>query len=401
MKKLSNVVAVLAFAFVMFLAVGVESKAATQVNMNVTQLYAGSDYIRVGWSAPLGVNKHFHIIMTDGKNTADMGYTTSTKDTIYGLGQNTVYGLRICAFSGDHTSSCSLANAEAVSETVIVCTELGAVQEVTQTGATIDSVSLSWTPVQNATGYRVSTYSSGWRQCAVATTTSITLSGLNASTEGTYRITPIRETAGGYIVEGESKTIYNVKPIPGQVAKAGPTSLYSNINVIYFGWTSVNNADGYQLQIQDMKGKNLLFEDEGNSTSRRVSPYWKGKVFKVRARAYVNLGTTKKYGAWSPYSYSAESKKVTAVRSSNRKKITLKWKKVSGVSNYQVYISTKSDSGYKKVKTLGKKSTKCTITKCGKKKLSRNKTYYVKLKYQIKVGKKKVTTAIVDKATCY
>ena len=63
------------------------------------------------------------------------------------------------------------------------------------------------------------------------------------------------------------------------------------------------------------------------------------------------------------------------IRSANRKKITLKWKKIAGACGYKVYISTKSGKGYKKVKTCGKNSKGCTITKCGKKKLSKKKTY--------------------------
>lgn len=401
MKKISNVFVVFAVAFVMVLFAGTTSKAATQTNMNVVQTYAGSSAVGVAWSAPLSSNQHYHILMSDGISTVDMGTTTESSETIYGLAKGTVYKLCVAACNGTHSATCTAENATYVSETVYVATALGAVQQITQTNATTSSVSLAWDKVQNATGYRVYVYASGWKLCGQTTTNSIKISGLNASSGEWYRVVPICVTAGGYVVEGEAKSIYDVKTIPAKVAKAAPTSIYSNINVIYFGWTSVNGADGYQLQIQDMKGKNLLYEDQGLSTSRRLSPYWKGKVFKVRARAYVNIGKTKKYGAWSPYSYSCESKKITAVRSYSKKKISLKWKKVSGVVGYDIYISTKSDSGYKKVKALGKKATSCTITKCGKKALSKKKTYYIQLKYKVKVGKKKITTAIVDKATCY
>ena len=42
---------------------------------------------------------------------------------------------------------------------------------------------------------------------------------------------------------------------------------------------------------------------------------------------------------------------------------------------------------YKKVKTLGKNSKGFTITKIGKKKLQKNKSYYIKVEPKLKDGK--------------
>ena len=74
----------------------------------------------------------------------------------------------------------------------------------------------------------------------------------------------------------------------------------------------------------------------------------------------------------------------------------MKWKKVTGASGYNVYVSTKSNSGFKKCKTVSKKKSSYIITKYGKKKLSKKKTYYVKVEYLTKVGKKTVKSGIVS-----
>ena len=103
----------------------------------------------------------------------------------------------------------------------------------------------------------------------------------------------------------------------------------------------------------------------------------------------MTVGNKVYYGAWSPYTYHASSKKVTAKRSSNGKKISLKWKKVC---RCLVYVSTKSNGGFKKVKSLTQKNP-VLITKCGKKKLKkRENLFVVQLRYQTKVGKKKVSS---------
>lgn len=61
-------------------------------------------------------------------------------------------------------------------------------------------------------------------------------------------------------------------------------------------------------------------------------------------------------------------------------------------------MSTKKDSGYKKVATTG--NTSKVITKIGKSKLKSGKTYYVRVVAQNKVGKKYYSGAAGD-ATDY
>ena len=140
---------------------------------------------------------------------------------------------------------------------------------------------------------------------------------------------------------------------------------------------------------------------ETTSTYMSIRPYKVGQFTRARVRAYIIVNNTKLYGNWSDYSYNATSSKVTLKRSANKKKITVKWKKVKGVAGYTVYVSTKSNGGWKKVKNYGKKATKAIITKYGKKKLSKNKTYYVKVAYMIKVKGKKITSSIYSTGAAY
>lgn len=64
-----------------------------------------------------------------------------------------------------------------------------------------------------------------------------------------------------------------------------------------------------------------------------------------------------------------KSLKVTA----GKKKVTISWKKSKGASKYQIYRSTKKNSGYKKIKTTSKK-------KFVDKKVKRGKRYYYKVR---------------------
>lgn len=204
---------------------------------------------------------------------------------------------------------------------------------------------------------------------------------------------PTKTTSADFTVTGDYYTAVYMRTMPAKVATTAMTNYYSSINVAYYGWTDVNNADGYQFQLLNNKGKSI-YSTETAGTSVRISPYKKGVFTKARTRAYITIGNTKFFGPWSDYNYNAACKKIKMKRSANRKKITVTWKKITGAAGYKVYVSTKSNGGWKKVKTLSAKKKSCTITKYGKKKLSKKKTYYVKVEYLTKVGKKKVTSAI-------
>ena len=66
-----------------------------------------------------------------------------------------------------------------------------------------------------------------------------------------------------------------------------------------------------------------------------------------------------------------------------KKKVTLKWKKDKKASGYEIYMSKKKNSGYKKVRTI-KTNGKITYTK---KKLKSNKKYFFKIRSYKKIGK--------------
>jgi hypothetical protein len=79
--------------------------------------------------------------------------------------------------------------------------------------------------------------------------------------------------------------------------------------------------------------------------------------------------------------------RITSAKVS-KKKLTVRWGKVGGATGYDVYVSTKPTTGYKKVKSVGKNVTKVTIPKLKGKAFSSKKTYYVYVETKKKNGKK-------------
>lgn len=67
---------------------------------------------------------------------------------------------------------------------------------------------------------------------------------------------------------------------------------------------------------------------------------------------------------------------LKSVKKTGTKKAKLTWKKVKAASGYEIYMSTKKSSGYKKIKTI-KKAKTVTFTKSG---LKKKKSYYFKVR---------------------
>ena len=393
-KSVKMLLAVCALAFTVLLLSGTESKAATSTTMNLRQTDAGTSYIYLEWNANLLADRYEVYLSTDAKNWVKKDYSYSAKGSVFGLGAGSAYYAQVRAYTESGAWFLT-------SETAVVATKPAEVKGLAQTGATANSISMSWTPVSGANGYIIyASVNYNWVKIATTTRNSATISGLPASSEVKYCVAATRNVTGGTVIGTQSSGVY-MRTVPAKVSRIAMTYYWDSLREAKYEWTQMNNVDGYQYEVKKSNGKKTYFSGTTTSSYAYAKPFPKGTFIKARVRAYITIGNRRVYGPWSSYTYSAANKKVTAKRSSNGKKIYLKWKKISGVSGYQVYVSTKSNSGFKKVKSLSSKKTKYTITKCGKKKLKKGKTYYVRLKYQTKVGKKKVTGSIISEATVY
>ena len=421
-KTFKTLVMMFALTFGVLLFAGTESKAGekgilTAAELNTVEVSITSckqdvtnlktDQVTVAWSAAFAGDCYGVFISPDGNTFYEQDTVTGVDDVIYNLSLDTAYYVVICSFKGQSYDDFNERTLIGRSDIIKVATapEIGEVKNLVQTNATTNTISMKWDAVAGAVGYDLyfSDGNSG-RKIATTTTNSYTVSGLAVSSSYRFAVVVRKMTKTGVVVLGEtpyytySDYTGGFRTVPAKVLSTQITTLYSSLDVAYYGWNGVNNCDGYQFQLLNSKGKKLV-NTYTTSNSIRLSPYYKGTATKARARAYITVGGVKKYGLWSDYNYNALSKKVT-VTSKNRK-ITVKWKKVSGIADYTVYVSKKENSGWKKVKRVGSKTTKVVIKKCGKKKLKKRTRYYVKVVYRVKAGKKKVTSKAYTGGSIY
>lgn len=216
-KSVKMLLAVCAFAFTVLLVSGTESKAATSTNMSLRQTDAGTSYIYLEWNANLLADRYEVWFSTDAKNWVRKDSSYSAKGSVSGLGAGSAYYAQVRAYNESGVWFLT-------SETAVVATNPAEVKGLAQTGATANSISMSWSPVVGASGYVVYSYVNyNWVQVATSTSTSATISGLPASSKLEYCVAATRAVTGGTIVGDKSAYVY-MRTIPAQVSRVAMTN---------------------------------------------------------------------------------------------------------------------------------------------------------------------------------
>lgn len=392
--------AIVTFVFLMTAAVvmpNVASAAVPATPTGLQQVDATKSQVKVKWNAVPNADEYWWSWSLDGVSGWSEGkydYSFNPEDVIYGLSAGSTYYVRVCAVDTTDWSNYEFSE---WSEPIQVVTAPDAAQMGTLTLAeaatTTNSFTITWTPCPGATSYQIYDDTTNVLLGTVTDSTYVR-NGLLPGNSYSTKVIPVRTSATGYAAFDSSRTLSNVytkpnTPVTPSTANFGLTSIYYNINVAYFGAVDPSQSSkGYEIEVSTLKGNKQVFTASGFNNRFAVQ---RNTTYKYRCRFYTTYGTEKIYGGWSGYRYFVYQT-VSGKRKGNS--ISVSWKKVSNAKTYTVSISTKEKVGYKKVKTLGSKSSSLTIRKCGKSKLKKGTTYYVKVVANLKDGGKSVKSDV-------
>ena len=295
-----------------------------------------------------------------------------------------------------------------------------------QTSATSSEVIVEWddpyagsTSIRT-TGYTVSVGSSSTnivKTLGTATGTAYKIMGITPSSQIYVRV--------DYTAVGNSGTSYNsylggyVSTVPADVTKFYTHHFTSSQKGLYLSWDPGTYADKphYEYEVYSYKGKKLttgtsfLYVDGNNKCwgiSEYSFPYYKQAV-KVRVRPYVDVysnGTNRFYGNWSKFKNIVPQ----PILSTNKNKygiqknhtLKLGWTKVTGATGYDVYVSLKEKSGYKKAASVKGNKAGVVVKKFKGAKFKYNTTYYIKVVTKTKkLGKSRNDYGVTAKLTYY
>ncbi len=148
-------------------------------------------------------------------------------------------------------------------------------------------------------------------------------------------------------------------------------------------WTKASGVTGYQVQItKDSKFKKIAYEKTTSKNYITKTLSYNTKYY-VRVRAYKKVGSKKYYSSWKTKKDICNIKKLSTPKISvSKSKAKIKWSKSSGVSGYQVQVST--SKSFKKLK-VNKYKSSASYTKT----LSRKTKYYTRVRAYKKINGKK------------
>lgn len=263
-----------------------------------------------------------------------------------------------------------------------------------QTGQTQNSITVSWKAPydEKVTGYKLyigKDYSNIGKKNAITlsgSASSYTFKNLSAGTE--YYVLIKYTYIGSYSSISYTNILTSgfVVTLPGKVQGVSQDRWYRYALSVNAKWNKQNGVSGYEYVIRD--SKNRIKKQDKSSYSTWVSCSIKNNMlYTMTVRAYTDINGKRYYGQWSDKAYLFTQPEVTKLSIKNGK-LTVKWKKISGVTGYDIYVSTKQNTGYKKVKAVSAKKASATIGKLKKKKFNKKKTYYVYVVAKKKVGKR-------------
>lgn len=180
-----------------------------------------------------------------------------------------------------------------------------------------------------------------------------------------------------------------IETIPAAVHNFRQECWWYFINKLEVTWDKVETADRVEVTLYNSKGRRVGKTQKLNSYAYSASfDKMKDEVYTVTIQAFKTVnGKTYATPKAKIQCFNQARIKETSIKV-KKGSLSFQWGKVGGASGYDVYISTKPKKGYKKVKSVGKNTTKLTIRKFKGKKINPKKTYYMYVETKKKNGSK-------------
>lgn len=340
--------------------------------------------VKVSWNQLAGADGYYVYKYDMASKAYKLAGTVSAADyTLSGLVAGTSYKVAVSAYITLPDGS----KLEGVKSEVNTSTLPAKVTGFKSTARTDTSITLAWSKVTGATGYRIYRYDTAAKKYVAVKTltgTSLKVSGLKGGTDYKFKINAYRTVDGKTLWSADTTGSFTtaVSAVKGlKLVKRGTNS-------ITFKWSKVSGADGYYIYKYNAKTRKYVkIKDITNAaTTKFVSTGLKaGADYAYRVCAYKKSGNTKITGRLATFKNTTLPSNPIVKLKAKTKSAVIRWNRVYGASGYQIYMSTKKNGKYTKVATV-KSGKKVRYTK---KKLKSGKTYYFKVRaYKTYKGKK-------------
>ncbi len=228
---------------------------------------------------------------------------------------------------------------------------------------------LSWSSVKGANGYTVYKFSPSkgkFESLASTAKTSYTVTGLKTGSDDIYIVKAFVK-ANGQTIHGAASPEFSASTLPGKVARVWQAETKPRSYTLR--WKKVAGADGYRVYKYDTAKKRYVFLKDTEENRLSLTGLKPAKTAKYKVRAYVKLGKSTFFAAYSPefeaITAPAMVKNVKAKKASSSS-YTLSWSKVKGAYGYRIFRFNEKTNSYVKVATIRENSYKIKAQKGAK-----------------------------------
>ncbi|MCC3866126.1 DUF5011 domain-containing protein, partial [Terrisporobacter petrolearius] len=277
-------------------------------------------------------------------------------------------------------------------EIKVTVSKIEVVSNVEAKSKSYSSNNITWSKVDNVDGYEIyrATSKNGAYSLNKTVTSGSTLSysntGLTTGKTYYYKVRAYKVVDGEKQYGDFSQVVSSSPKLSSTTAKSASAAYNSN----KVTWSKVSGTSGYEVYRATSKtGKYSLKKTvkSGSTLSYSNTGLTTGKTYYYKVRAYKVVDGKKQYGNFSQVVSSSPKLFTPSVTlSKGSKKATVKWKKISGASGYEIYRSNSKSATYSKVKSVSRGST-TSYTNRG---LTSKKVYYYKIRAYRTVNGKKV-----------
>lgn len=356
-KKILKRLLCVVLSLLILVSIGAYTLASAIGNVKILSLKEQTtSSVSIQWTQVSGARGYriYRYVLSEGKWKAykTLGATSFVDENIIA---GEVYYYKVKAYQYVNRKAVF---SNSYSNTLKVVIAPGKVTGLKAASVSDEAITLSWTKVNNATGYRVYKYNnSSEKYEAVVTTTktSYTVKNLNPTT--TYKFVVKAYRKHGKVSFGANSSVLTVATKVGAVS--GFAQKYAFNNGYTLSWKKLSGATGYQIYKYDASA-NKWFKIK-TTTALSYSPSGDSALSgdKFIIRAYVRAGGKYTYGPFSSqvvaYRIPAVPENLAVAKNSNNG-ITLTWSKVNNVSGYIVYSYSAKNGTWSTVGTTATNS---------------------------------------------
>ena len=303
MKASQKILSLILCLIVLFTAGSLAAEAAA-VKVGVTANFVAettSDSVELRWRKVSGATG-YRIYLREGKKWKHIKTVKKNKYVLEDLTASETYKFAVRAYkvSGGKTYL-----ADKYKTVTAKTAKMGKTPTPKASKVTKNSITLKWSAVAGATGYRVYQYKGGkWVKIKSVTTNSYTVKSLKSATTYKFRIKPYAKPASGTVWGSTSKTlsVKTTDPTKTKITYAAVTD-----TTVTLKWSKVSSATGYRLSVLQKNGewKRVKSTPALEYTVKKLTP---GTTYTYMVRAYKKVDGKV---TWYPES---DVKKVTTTK---------------------------------------------------------------------------------------